>query len=54
MRPLRGAGDEKTGKQLQEAVIGGIHIELGGLAYLLFGIVLASVPKEVAGLFQIG
>jgi hypothetical protein len=39
-------------KLIEEAVIGGIHLELGGLVYLLVGILFTSVPEEAASLLQ--
>ncbi len=50
-RKERIAGDEVHAKQLQEAVIGGIHIELAGLIYLLFGITFATIPDEIVAAF---
>lgn len=43
----RADGDQQLKRHLEEAVIGGIHIEILGLVYLFVGIVLATVPGEL-------
>lgn len=51
-RDERQSGDRKVSQQLEEATIGGIHLEVAGLAYLYLGILFTSVPRETACLLQ--
>jgi hypothetical protein len=51
-RSERRCEDQKISKRLETAAIGGIHLELAGVAYLVVGIALASVPDESAGLLR--
>ncbi|WP_313981677.1 hypothetical protein, partial [Iodidimonas nitroreducens] len=37
--------DQKLDAMMKEAVIGGIHIELMGLAFLIFGVLLGTIPE---------
>lgn len=47
-RDERRSEDQKIGKRLETAAIGGIHLELAGLAYLIVGVTMTSVPNETA------
>jgi len=49
---LRADHDEKLGALLESAETGGLHISFVGLIWLLFGILLSSVPGEIAQGFQ--
>jgi hypothetical protein len=49
-RSERYSEDQKISKRLETAAIGGIHLELAGVAYLVVGIALTSVPDELAAL----
>lgn len=51
-RRERAEHDRRIGEQVETAVIGGIHLELSGLFYLIFGILLATIPGEAAALLQ--
>lgn len=51
-RAERVADDRKVSRQLETATIGGIHLEVAGLAYLFVGIAMTAVPAEVAWLLQ--
>ncbi len=51
-RSERAEQDRAIKKQLEEATISGIHLELSGLFYLIFGILFATIPNEAAALFQ--
>ncbi|WP_026988879.1 hypothetical protein [Fodinicurvata fenggangensis] len=42
----------KIREQIETAAIGGIHIELAGIAYLFLGIALATIPNEIASLLS--
>ncbi|WP_340118896.1 hypothetical protein [Pelagibius sp. 7325] len=44
--------EQRHHEKLEEAVIGGIHLELYGLGFLLLGITFATIPTEVALLLQ--
>ena len=44
----REVGDAHTRKQLEEAVAGGLHLEMTGAAWILVGIVLATASNEIA------
>lgn len=44
---LREAADKEVRGLLETATIGGIRLELWGLAFLYFGITLTSIPAEV-------
>lgn len=48
----RQSEDQKISKRLETAAIGGIHLELAGVAYLVVGIALTSVPDEIAALIR--
>ncbi len=48
----RETGDQRSREQLETATIGGISLEISGLAYLSVGILLTSVPSELASLLQ--
>lgn len=39
-------------RKLEDAVVGGIHIEAIGLFYLVIGIIFVSIPKELAALLK--
>jgi hypothetical protein len=47
-RRARADKDREIVAQIETAVIGGIHLELSGLGYLVAGILLATTPDEVA------
>jgi hypothetical protein len=53
-RRERDERDSAITKQLEEAVIGGIHLELAGLLYLFVGIMLATIPEEAATMLRWG
>ena len=44
----RKAGDQKTGMQLEEAVAGGLHLEMIGVCWIALGILLATASNEIA------
>ncbi|MBE9065001.1 hypothetical protein [cf. Phormidesmis sp. LEGE 11477] len=48
----RASADADISKRLEEAVIGGIHLELFGVLCLVVGITLATVPGELAVLLR--
>jgi hypothetical protein len=49
-RSERYSDDQKISKRLETAAIGGIHLELAGVAYLVVGITLTSVPDVFVAL----
>lgn len=46
----RRRGDREIRSQMKEAVIGGIHLEAAGVAYIALGIVLTTFPNGIASL----
>jgi len=48
----RKSGDESLRELFTAAHVGGIHIAAAGLIWLLLGILLTSLPNEVASLFS--
>jgi hypothetical protein len=46
----RQTGDANISKLLEGFAVGGIHLELVGLAWLLLGMFGTSIPKELADL----
>lgn len=50
-RREREMGDEKNNKLIQEAIAGGLYLETTGVAWLLFGITLATASHEIANFF---
>ena len=46
----REAGDEQIRKQLEEAVAGGLHLELTGVLWIALGIILATASNEISKL----
>jgi len=49
---LRAEHDEKLQALLEAAETGGLHISFVGVIWLLFGLLLSSVPREIAQLLQ--
>ncbi|GER07961.1 hypothetical protein GCM10007972_15800 [Iodidimonas muriae] len=49
-KDVRRNDDQKLVQKLEDAVIGGIHIELAGLAFLTVGVQLGTIPDQVAPL----
>jgi len=47
----RQSGDLDISKRLEEVAVGGIHLEMVGLVWLLLGMLGTSIPKEFAKLF---
>jgi len=45
--------DRKISSQLEEAVIGGLHLEFAGVAFLIIGIAFTSVPNRVGSLLHV-
>lgn len=45
----RKAADEDTTRKIREVAVGGLHLEEVGLVWLLFGVLGASLPDEIAG-----
>ncbi len=43
----RTSGDDRIKQTMENAIIGGVNLEVGGAAFLLFGIVLTSIPEDV-------
>lgn len=52
-RQARVATDSAIRSQLEKFAAGGLHIEAAGLAWLILGIVLATIPAELAKLLQL-
>jgi UDP-N-acetyl-D-mannosaminuronic acid transferase (WecB/TagA/CpsF family) len=46
-------GDTQVRKQLEEAVIGGIHLETTGIVWLACGVILSSLSEELACLAKL-
>ena len=40
-------------KRLEEVSVGGLHLEVMGLTWLLFGIILATASREIASIITI-
>ena len=51
-RRERTAQDERTHKRVEEVSAGGLHLEWAGVCWLLLGLVLATAPTEIIGLFS--
>jgi len=49
-REERGAGDDRTTRQIEEVAIGGLHLEVVGLVWLILGVLGTSIPDEAARL----
>lgn len=47
-RQEREAGDSRTGRLLEEAMAGGLHLETVGAFWLFVGIVLATASSEIS------
>jgi hypothetical protein len=43
----RAAGDNSIKQTMENAIIGGINLEVGGAAFLFLGILLTSIPEDV-------
>ena len=46
----REAADEQTRKQLEEAVAGGLHLEMIGVCWIALGIFFATASNEIASM----
>ena len=44
----RRAADEKTGREIEEVAIGGLHLEWVGLFWLYLGVIAGSIPDVIA------
>ena len=44
----RRVADEKTARKIEEVAIGGLHLEVVGLVWLLLGVTAASIPDVIA------
>lgn len=44
-------GERQVKRQLEEALVGGLHIEWWGIVLFVVGIILASTSPEIAYLF---
>jgi hypothetical protein len=49
----RKQGDEDNSKKIEEATIGGIHLEAIGILFLILGILLSTAPREFASMAPI-
>jgi hypothetical protein len=49
----RRAADDTVSRRIEEVAIGGLHLEIVGLVWLMLGVIGASVPDEVAALIQL-
>jgi hypothetical protein len=49
-RGERTVQDEKTRKLLEEAAVGGLYLEITGIAWLLIGVICATASSEIANL----
>lgn len=45
--------DQDTHNKLEEAIVGGIHIEAVGVVYIFFGMIFVSIPKEFAAIIKL-
>jgi hypothetical protein len=43
----RSAADDGTARQIEEVAIGGLHLEVVGLVWLILGVLGASIPDEI-------
>jgi len=50
-RDARMQADRLTREQLEAFSVGGIYIDIAGLFWLIFGILFATVPQEIVGLW---
>ena len=48
----RREGDSQNARKLEEAVIGGVHLEAAGVAFLWLGVVCGTIPNEVVWVWQ--
>jgi len=48
----RESADENINRQIEEVAVGGLHLELMGLVWLVVGIVLSSFPAVLGGIFS--
>ena len=49
----RTAGDVEIKERLEDAMVGGINLELAGAAWLFIGITMASIPEDLEKLFHV-
>jgi hypothetical protein len=47
----RQSGDSEISSRLKSVAVGGIHLEMVGLVWLLLGVLGTSIPKELSKLF---
>lgn len=47
-REERSVGDDRTTSQIKEVAIGGLHLEVVGLVWLILGVLGTSIPDETA------
>ncbi len=45
--------DRKISGRLEDAIIGGLHLEFAGVAFLFVGIAFTSIPNRIASLLQV-
>lgn len=48
----RSAGDESTARKIEELAVGGLHLEVVGLLWLMLGVLGTSIPGETAALLS--
>ena len=48
-RQTRAAEDQHLAARLEDFAVGGLHLEMIGVVWLLFGTLFSSVPSVVAG-----
>jgi hypothetical protein len=53
-RQNREEAERAIRNQIEDAIIGGIHLEIAGVGYLLLGILFSGVPERVASILQSG
>lgn len=46
----RQAADQMTARKIEELAVGGLHLEMDGLTWLIIGLVGTSVPDEIVWL----
>ncbi len=51
-REERSAADDGTARQIEEVAIGGLHLEVVGLVWLILGVLGASIPDEIVRLLS--
>lgn len=52
-RAARSSNDNDIKRTMENAIIGGINLELGGAAYLMLGIALTSIPEDIERLLHL-